>query len=89
MSKIKKLYDKLNRKPIPKDVEFEELDKLLKYFGFECRQPSRGGSHYVYIHKELDGFQLTVVKAKPVKPPYVKKAIELINMLIEIRGGND
>jgi len=89
MSQIRKLYDKLNKKPTPKDVEFEKLDRLLKHFGFECRQPSRGGSHYVYTHKELDDFKPTVVKDNPVKTPYVKNAIEAINKLIEIRNEDD
>ena len=89
MSQIKKLYNKLNRKPTPRDVEFEELDRLLKYFGFDRRQPSRGGSQYIYTHKELNEFQVTVAKDNPVKPPYVRNAITAINKLIEIRDGND
>lgn len=54
MTRVRKLYDKINSKPTPSDIKFEEISKLLKYFKFECRQPSRGGSHYVFTHPEIE-----------------------------------
>jgi len=57
----------------PKNVRFEELDRLLRNYGFECRQPSGGSSHYFYIcgHRRL-----TVPRKRPfIKQIYVKQAL--------------
>jgi len=35
----------------PKGVGFEELRRLLLSFGYECRQPKGGSSHYVFRKK--------------------------------------
>lgn len=78
MSRFKKLYDKMVRNP--KDIDFEELDKLLKRYGFNCRQPRKGSSHYTYYHLNLDEI-LTVPKERPVKAVYVKIALEAIKKL--------
>jgi len=47
-----------------KAVRFEELDRLLKAFGYEPRQPRRGSSHYVY---RKDGVYPIIV---PFKRPF-------------------
>ncbi|MDF9410082.1 hypothetical protein L7E55_17370 [Pelotomaculum isophthalicicum JI] len=51
MTSFSKLYAKIVRNP--KDVDFEELDKILKQYGFKCRQPGKGSSHYIYYHPKL------------------------------------
>ncbi len=89
MSQNKKLYDKLNKKPTPKDIKFEEVDRLLRYFGFERRQPFKGSSHFIYTHKKLKDFQPSIVKSNPLKVPYVRNAISAIQQIIEISGGDD
>ena len=89
MTQIKKLYLKLSKQPTPSDVTFNELNRLLVYYGFECRQPSRGGSHYVYVHCLLDDFHLTIPRAKPIKKPYTRVAIEAVNRIIELTSGDD
>lgn len=62
------------------NVRFEDLDKVLKYYGFDCRQPKGGSSHYTYFHTNLPDI-LTVPKDKPIKAIYVKKAIMAIDKL--------
>lgn len=88
MSQIKKLYDKLNRRPTPSDIRFCEVDRLLRYFGFERRQSSRG-SHNIYTHTELDDFQASIPKKDPVKEPYVINAIDAIKRIIELKEGDE
>lgn len=78
MAKYKKLYEKIVRNP--KDVDFEELDKLLRLYGFICRQPRKGSSHYTYYHPRLEEI-LTIPKNRPVKAVYVRKALEAIKNL--------
>ncbi|TEB08757.1 hypothetical protein Pmgp_03653 [Pelotomaculum propionicicum] len=84
MTRRDKLYERIVNNP--KDVNFEELDKLLKKNGVTRRQPSGGSSHYIYYHPELPpGDKLSIPKAKPIKAIYVKEAINLINKIQEER----
>ena len=75
MSRIMKLLERTRNNP--KDVHFEDLDKLMLRAGFECRQPSGGSSHYTYT---IEGcpFPTTVPRKNPVKTVYVKLVIARI-----------
>lgn len=46
MSKIEKLVAKITNNP--KAVRFDDLDKVMRRYGFERFQASGGTSHYVY-----------------------------------------
>ena len=75
MSKADKRIQKLRQNP--KNVRFEEVDKLLRSLGFEKRQR---GSHATYILKGRG--RITVPFKKPfILPIYVK---EILNLLDEI-----
>ncbi|WP_003545742.1 hypothetical protein [Desulfotomaculum nigrificans] len=80
LSKISKLYAQIVNNP--KNVKFETLDRFLKQYGFVCRQPSGGSSHYNYYHPELPDI-LTIPYARPIKAIYVKKAIAAIEKIKE------
>jgi len=80
VSKLKKLYEQIARSL--KDVDFDKLDKLLRRYGFNCRQPQKGSSHYIYYHPALVEI-LTIPKDRPVKAVYVKNAIEAIEKMQE------
>lgn len=62
-----------------KNVDFKDLDKVLKDFGYVCRQPKGGSSHYVYT-KSGKAEIITVPKKKPVKEVYVRKIISILNL---------
>lgn len=62
----------------PKKVDFKELSRLLEGFGFECRQPSGGGSHYVF--RKAGSMPISVPKDKPVNKKYVTQVIDLLNL---------
>ncbi|MFZ5641427.1 MAG: type II toxin-antitoxin system HicA family toxin [Bacillota bacterium] len=80
MTRFDKLYTKIANNPI--DVKFSDLDNILKQYGFECRQPNKGSSHYIYYHQELSEI-LTIPYARPIKAIYVKQAIKAIEKLKE------
>lgn len=80
VTKVEKLYAKIVNNP--RDVRFEELDKLLTQFGFWRRQPGGGSSHYNYSHPQLPDV-LTIPFARPIKAIYVKQAILAIMKLQE------
>jgi hypothetical protein len=78
MAKLKKLFEKIVNNP--NDVGFDDLDKLLKRYGFTRRHPRKGSSHFTYHHSQLDEI-LTIPKDRPIKAIYVKKAIGAIRKL--------
>ena len=62
-----------------KDVRFKDVDRLLKAFGYEVRQPRRGGSHYVYRKAEMS--PITVPYNRPsINEFYVKKIIGILGL---------
>lgn len=68
--RVKKLFQN------PKTVPFNQLDQVLKDFGFRMRQPRSGSSHYIYTKGSS---QIAVpFKRSFVKEVYVKRVIELI-----------
>ena len=71
MGHYQKLYDKIKRSP--KDVRFEEIDRLLQGVGgFEMR--NKGTSHYTYSHPDLIEI-ITIPKNKPIKKCYIENAL--------------
>lgn len=62
----------------PKDVGFDALCRLLEGFGYECRQPKGGSSHYVF--RKRGSMPISVPKNKPVNRKYVTQVIELLNL---------
>jgi len=75
-TKAKKLIKKLIENP--KNISFEELDKVLKHFGYERRQPRRGSSHYTY--RKIGSNSITIPKHKPIKKTYIKLVISELNL---------
>lgn len=68
------LYKKVKNNP--KNVKFEDIDKLLtKVGGFTRRTPRSGSSHFTYSHPNLYDI-LTIPRDRPVKIVYIKKALK-------------
>jgi len=75
MGHYKKLYKKL--KNSPKDVMFDDLEKLMTRAGGFTSITGKG-DHYVFSHPELER-QISVDcngKHRPLLPVYVKKSIK-------------
>lgn len=67
----------------PKHVRFKELDRLLKSYGFQIRNPRSGSSHFYYFKEGLPD-QISVPHKKPFLKEYcVNKVIEIIEKLEE------
>lgn len=79
MTKKEKTFERLKRNP--RDVTFEEAQRLLGDFGFGERQPKGGSSHYIYYHESLDKI-VTLTKGTKTLPIYqVKDALRAIQRL--------
>ena len=74
MGKLEKLLQKIKNNP--KQVRFEELDKILIKAGFTRRQPRKGSSHYTYTRGSA---RVTVPFDQPhIGSAYVKLAIKAL-----------
>lgn len=80
MGHYEKLYEKIKNNP--KNVRFDEIDKLLTNVGgFERR--NKGGSHYIYSHpdlKNIDDYINIPYKKPHIKSRYIIKAIEKFDL---------
>jgi hypothetical protein len=81
MSQRDKLLEKIRNNP--RQVRFEDLDLLLKQYGFVCRQPRGGSSHYVY---SCGPVVITIARHKPhVHSKAVRQVLEFVDQLLNER----
>ncbi len=80
MSKRNKELARIRRNK--RSVRFEDLDKLLLYYGFERTQPRGGSSHFVYA---LGQYQLTVARHEPfIHFKTVQEALDILDEVLEL-----
>ena len=79
MSQIQKLIDKLNSKPTPNDMTFEELAKIARYFG--CDIESRGNHQRAIVHDEKGTVIPIPCHSKHVGVAYVKQVKVLLTSI--------
>lgn len=65
----------------PNNVRFEDLDVLLRDYGFVLR--NRGTSHHIYSHPLISSHVNVPLHGSTVKPIYVKQALAAIDAVIE------
>lgn len=63
----------------PEQVRFEDLDALLRAYGFDVQTPGRGGSHYFYSRGP---HVLSVPRRRPQLKEYVVR--QALSILREI-----
>jgi len=74
LGKLKKLLQKIKNNP--REVRFDELDKILTRSGFTRRQPGSGSSHYIYTKGAA---RLVLPYHQPhIKTVYVERAIKIL-----------
>ena len=80
MTKKEKLLQKIRQNQ--KSVRFEEIDKILSWYGFERRQANKGTSHFVYTLVTHKTYRITVPFKRPfVKAIYVQHLLEILDDL--------
>lgn len=80
MAVNEKLYERIKNNP--KNVSFEDIDKLLITAGFKKRNGGRK-SHWIYKHENLKDVRdfVTIPRERPVKSVYIKKALRLFEQV--------
>ena len=72
MSKKSKLLEAMKNNP--KNIDFNDIKRLLLDNGYECT--NNGSSHYVF---RKDGYShITIPFARPIKAIYVKQVLEIL-----------
>ena len=75
MSKWDKLLSKILS--LSKDMRFQELKRLLEYYGYQMKAPSSGSSHYTF--RKPGKNPITIPKHEPIKRIYV----EMVRKIVE------
>ena len=75
MSKLDKLLNKILS--LSKDMRFQELKKVLEYYGYQMTAPSSGSSHYTF--RKSGKNPITIPKHEPIKKIYV----EMVRKIVE------
>ena len=74
MSRWDKLLARL--KELSKDLRFDELRKILEWYGYEMHAPRGGSSHYTF--RKPGCSLITIPKHEPIKKVYVKLVREVV-----------
>ena len=68
---------------LSKDLQFDELKKVLESYGYVMNTPRSGSSHYTF---RKQGCQpITIPKHEPIKKTYV----EMVRQIVESEAKND
>ena len=80
MSKWDKLLSKILS--LSKDMRFQELKRVLEYYGYQMTAPSSGSSHSTF--PKPGKHPITIPKHEPIKKIYV----EMVRKIVE-EGPNE
>lgn len=73
------LLDRMRRNPAG-DWTLADVERLCAGHDVRCAPPSGGGSHYKLSHPSRPAI-LTIPRARPIKPVYIRKLVQFIEAL--------
>jgi hypothetical protein len=73
------LLDRMRGNPAA-DWTMNDVEKICGEHGIRCTPPTGGGSHYKLSHRSRREI-LTIPRARPVKPVYIRKLVRFIEAL--------
>ncbi len=74
MSKFDRLLERINA--LDKNLRFNELRKVVEYYGYTMSGPAGGSSHKTF--RKPGKQPITIPQHDPIKRAYVEKVRELI-----------
>lgn len=84
MANDKKLIEKFQKEPLPKDIALDELIRYLELYGFEIIKNRGKGSHCIAKHKNLERpFTIPSKNGKMVSFVYLKELNKIIKSMEE------
>ena len=81
-------WDKLlnNILALSNELRFDELRKVLEYYGYTMNSPRRGSSHFTF--RKPGANPITIPKNHPIKKIYVKLVKEIVERELENEKDN-
>lgn len=61
---------------ISNDLRFDEVRKVLEYYGYSMKVPNKGSSHYTF--RKSGKNPITIPKKTPIKKIYVEMVKEVV-----------
>jgi len=74
MSQFDKLIERIDS--LDKNLRFDELRRVIEYYGYTMSGPSGGSSHKTF--RKSGSQPITIPQHDPIKRAYVEKVKELI-----------
>ena len=74
MSKFDKLIQEILT--LSKDLRFQELKKVLEFYGYMMTAPKSGSSHYTF--RKAGCNPITIPKHEPIKKVYVQMVKDIV-----------
>lgn len=74
MSKFDKLIQEILS--LSKDLRFQELKKVLEFYGYVMTAPKSGSSHYTF--RKAGCNPITIPKHEPIKKIYVQMVKDIV-----------
>ena len=74
MSQFEKLLKKI--RSLNKNLRFEELQKILEFYGYTMTDPRNGSSHKSF--RKTGQPSITIPQHEPIKRVYVEKVRDII-----------
>lgn len=74
MSKFDKLIQEILC--LSKDLRFQELKKVLEFYGYTMTAPKSGSSHYTF--RKAGCNPITIPKHEPIKKVYVQMVKDIV-----------
>ena len=68
------------------DIRFDELKKVLEYYGYTISNPRKGSSHFTF--RKHGANPITIPKHTPIKRIYVKLVKEVVERELENEKDN-
>lgn len=84
MSQFDKLINEILS--LSKDLRFDEVRKVLEYFGYTMNAPRGGSSHYTF--RKEGCMPITIPKHEPIKKVYVKMVKEIVEVELHDKERN-
>lgn len=81
-------WDKLlnNILALSNELRFDELRKVLEYYGYTMNSPRKGSSHFTF--RKPGANPITIPKNQPIKKIYVKLVKEIVERELENEKDN-
>ena len=81
-------WDKLLNRifELSNDIRFDELKKVLEYYGYTINNPRKGSSHFTF--RKPGANPITIPKHTPIKKIYVKLVKEVVERELENEKDN-